>query len=272
METTSGWNKPSTEGGGHSRERRTSPWRGVVAGLAVVALAIMAWWWMSGRSRESAQPDRPRVKTQIAEASPKIVAPRPGPPEVDAPRDPHEGMVLSSTGVWQPTNRPFRAGSTKVHAVYTNRTRRTRKDLPYRNATEQLLLQTFGREVGLAPFPPLKIPKKDMEKLVEILISDNPANDGESSGTAVAKEVISEAKAEMKKFIRNGGNPNEFFEYYHGILMQAYSKRRMAQQEILRIAHKEKDSELARMMLKEVNDNLAKEGIKPLKLDLSDDE
>lgn len=227
--------------------------------------------WMSP-PRGGVRPKSSRGKAQIADASPRITAPRAKPSEEVAPRDPHDGMVLSSTGVWQPTNRPFRAGSTKVHSVYTNRTRQARKDLPYRNATEQLLLQTFGREVGLAPFPPLKIPKKDMEKLVDILISDNPAEEGESADTAVAKEVISAAKAEMKKFIKNGGNPNDFFEYYHGILMQAYSKRRMAQQEILRIAHKEKDPELARMMQREVNERLEKEGIKPLKLDLSDDD
>ena len=271
MEETRGWNKPSAGSGGHSRKRRISPWRGVAAGVAFIALAGALWLWMSP-PRGGVRPKSSRGKAQIADASPRITAPRAKPSEEVAPRDPHDGMVLSSTGVWQPTNRPFRAGSTKVHSVYTNRTRQARKDLPYRNATEQLLLQTFGREVGLAPFPPLKIPKKDMEKLVDILISDNPAEEGESADTAVAKEVISAAKAEMKKFIKNGGNPNDFFEYYHGILMQAYSKRRMAQQEILRIAHKEKDPELARMMQREVNERLEKEGIKPLKLDLSDDD
>ena len=45
----------------------------------------------------------------------------------------------------------------------------------------------------------------------------------------------------------------------------------MAKKEILRIASEEKDPELARMLQKEVNDKLAEEGIKTLKIDLPDD-
>ena len=183
----------------------------------------------------------------------------------------HEGMVKSSLGVWQPADRPWRADRRKVHAVHTNGANRVRQPLPYNNATEQLLLQTFGREVGLSPFPLLKLPKKDMDNLVGILMSDNPISDKDSELIAISKEIITEAKAEMRKYIKDGGNPTEFFEYYHGLLRRAYDKRQIAKKEILRIAREEKDLELARLLQKEVNDKLIEEGIKPLKLDLPDD-
>ena len=180
-------------------------------------------------------------------------------------------MIKSSLGVWQPTNRPWKADRRKVHAVHTNGANRVRQPLPYNNATEQLLLQTFGREVGLAPFPLLKLPKMDMDNLVGILMSDNPVTDKDTEAIAISKEIITEAKAEMRKFIKDGGNPGEFFEYYHNVLRQAYEKRKMAQKEILRIAREEKDLDLAKMLQKEVNNRLTAEGIKPLKLDLPDD-
>lgn len=185
--------------------------------------------------------------------------------------DEHEGMIKSSLGVWQPTNRPWRADRRRVHAVHTNGANRVRQPLPYNNATEQLLLQTFGREVGLAPFPLLKLPKKDMDNLVGILMSDNPVTDKDTEDIVISKEIIAEAKAEMRKFIKDGGNPCEFFEYYHNVLRHAYEKRKMAQKEILRIAREEKDLDLARLLQKEVNNRLVEDGIKPLKLDLPDD-
>ena len=167
------------------------------------------------KKSECIKPNTPAVPSRHV---PKEVV---GPP---SKANPHEGMVKSSLGVWQPTNRPWRAERRKVHAVHTNGASRVRQPLPYRNATEQLLLQTFGREVGLAPFPLLKLPKKDMDNLVSILMSDNPVSEKDSEETALSKEIITEAKAEMRKFIKNGGNPSEFFEYYHKLLQQAYEK------------------------------------------------
>ena len=240
--------------------------------LSAGAIVGIGWYLLQGSdaSTEEVKPKKPERITQTKPSRPSkqatndVVEP---PPKVD----PHEGMVKSSIGVWQPTNRPWRAERRKVHAVHTNGASRARQPLPYRNATEQLLLQTFGREVGLAPFPLLKLPKKDMDNLVGILMSDNPITEKDSQEVALSKEIITEAKAEMRKFIKNGGNPSDFFEYYHGILLQAYEKRRMAKKEILRIASEEKDPELARMLQKEVNDKLAEEGIKTLKIDLPDD-
>ena len=248
-----------------------------MAAIAIVTLAIGAvvgigWFLMHTPQDTTIEREHRRTK-RIKEVKPSLPN-KTAPAETNTKLtkvDEHEGMVKSSIGVWQPTNRPWRAERRKVHAVHTNGANRVRQPLPYHNATEQLLLQTFGREVGLAPFPLLKLPKKDMDNLVSILMSDNPVSEKDSEETALSKEIITEAKAEMRKFIKNGGNPDEFFEHYHSILRQAYDKRQIAKKEILRIASQEKDPDLARMLQKEVNDKLIEEGIKPLKLDLPDD-
>ena len=256
-----------------NRPKRKRP----LAAIAIVALAIgvvVGIGWFLTRTPSDAPAEREHKRSKrIKEVKPSLPN-KTAPAETNTKLtkvDEHEGMVKSSIGVWQPTNRPWRAERRKVHAVHTNGANRVRQPLPYHNATEQLLLQTFGREVGLAPFPLLKLPKKDMDNLVSILMSDNPVSEKDSEETALSKEIITEAKAEMRKFIKNGGNPDEFFEHYHSILRQAYDKRQIAKKEILRIASQEKDPDLARMLQKEVNDKLIEEGIKPLKLDLPDD-
>ena len=240
--------------------------------LVPVALAVGMgiWWWFSSQDSKDGANQRSGKHGAIAEVKPssttKTVQPSQGQP------DPHAGMVLSSTGVWQPADRPFRPGRTKVHAVYTNKTHKSRNPPVYRNATEQLLLQTFGRKLGQPPFPLLKLPKKDMDNLVGILISKSTADEGDSEAVAGAKEVLDLAKAEMMKYIRSGGEPGDFFSYYHGQLMQAFERRNLAKKEIIRIAREEKDPELAKMLQKKVNDELIKDGIQPLKLTLDDDD
>lgn len=183
----------------------------------------------------------------------------------------HRGMVKSDMGVWQPTNRPWRAGRRKVHDVHTNGLKRAKNQMPYRNATEQLLFQTFSRPLGSAPLPFAKLPQRDMENLANILLNDNQINDSDSDELAVGKDIVNKAKEELRKYLRGGGDVDTFFEYYHHQLELAYSKRRAAQQETLRIASEERDPDLARRFQEEINKKLVDDGIMPLKLSISDD-
>ena len=272
------WNKPnsntvdatsSSRPAGRGKTPRLR--RGLLAGMIVVLGAgIAAWFLTSGEATSSSLHTKERgfikeVTPVVSVQKPKELTPE------EKEQLAHPGMVKSSMGVWQPTNRPWRANSTKVHNVYTNHSAKARGPVPYRNATEQMLYLTFGRPLGSAPMPAVKIPKKDMDNLVAILIDDNKVSDKDSEFMAAGKELITEAKKQMRKFIKDGGTPQEFFDYYQKETVRAYEKRRMARLEILRIAREEKDVDLAKSMRDKVNEELAKEGIMPVKMHLSED-
>lgn len=264
-----GWNKPS--GPQKPAPKKPSALRGLVAGLVVVALAALAAYFLfSGKDAPKAERDDAK-KSRIKEVEPAPAKPRELTPEEKEQLE-HPGMVKSSMGVWQPTNRPYRANSTKVHSVYTNRTYRKRLEAPYRNGTEQVLLSLFSCRLGMAPRPIPRLPKKEMDNLIGILISENPVKEGDSPALAVGKEILAEAKLELKKYVKEGGDPYDFFNGYHKQLQQAYEKRMMSMKEVRRILNEEGDKELARQFQDKVNEGFKKEGIMPISIDLSDDE
>lgn len=273
------WNKPnsntvdatsSSRPSGRGKMPRLR--RGLIAGVIVVLGAgLAAWLLANGEATSSSlqKKERGLIKEVTPAAAPtnRVVALN----AEEKERLAHPGMVKSDTGIWQPTNRPWRAGRMKVHGVHTNGLRRAKVPLPYRNATEQLLYQTFSCELGSAPMPLAKISKHDLVKLTNSLIEDNPISKDDSEELAVGKDIVNAAKSELRKYIREGGDIDTFFEHYHRQLEQAYFKRRDAMSEIQRLAHDEADPDLARKFRDEINKKLIEEGIKPIKMEISDD-
>lgn len=242
--------------------------RVLLIGLAVVALGgIAAWWLISGDgaavSSKSPYRGEPRLIKEVKPAAAPtnkvdVVQPK--------PKDPHEGMRQASNGVWHPTNRPYRAGSKYSHAVRTNMASRIRaKNALHKNAVEQVLLQIFTCEVGDMPWAlPAALPEEEMKRLTEILISKNEIRDTDSETAIYGKEVLAAAKKEMMKFIKDGGEPEDFIVHYHDELEKAFYARRDAEDYVKEMLDNKEDPKIIEALIEKTNERFAEKGIKPI--------
>lgn len=142
----------------------------------------------------------------------------------------------------------------------------------YRNATEQLLMQTFSCPLGLAPRPIGFIPAEDRQDMINILAMPVKIEDDDDEDTRIGKEIIADAKKELIQYIADGGDPNTFFQYYYDELVKAYELHNEVQEEVRRLAEEEKDPDLARQFMKKANEMLTAEGIAPVSLDIESGE
>ena len=177
-------------------------------------------------------------------------------------KDPHAGYVLSSTGVWQPADRPYRAGSKKVHSVVTNSLRRS----VARSGTDQVLLGIFSRSLGDMPLPlPARLPERDLKRMTEILIEQPMDKADDSEMEKFDKETLRLAKQEARKFIKDGGTIEEFIRHYHDELTRAYHERTDAQRYMVKIYRDGEDAEVVTKMVETINKKLESRGIKKIR-------
>ena len=140
----------------------------------------------------------------------------------------------------------------KIPAGYTNRA--------FKTGVEQLMSWVFTTEVGDMPMPIPAIGDEDRKQLSTILLSKNEVKDGDSERTIFAKESVDYAKEEMRKFIEQGGDPDEFLQYYYSQLRHAFEFRNEAQQQYYDL--QEEDPKLAEEFAQEVNKSFDEKGIK----------
>lgn len=136
----------------------------------------------------------------------------------------------------------------------------------FRTGTEASLARIFMTRVGDPP-PPFfttKIPLRDEAHLAEILIADNPALETDSDAQRETKEMVELAKKEMVQFIKEGGDPEEFLEYYHGKLQEAHIMRSEAMKSFMAIARE--DPTIAADYLDRLNQSLDEKGIRTIEL------
>lgn len=134
----------------------------------------------------------------------------------------------------------------------------------FATGTEQVMSWIFTTRLGDAPPPLPRISIHDEAHLAEILMNANEIKDTDSDRAADAKEMVMLAKEELKKFIKEGGDIEEFLEYYRGELVQAHNEWRESQRQVLQVVKEE--PELAPEFIAEVNKRLSEKGIKPVKL------
>lgn len=140
----------------------------------------------------------------------------------------------------------------KIPPGYTNRT--------FKTGVEQLMSWVFTTEVGDMPMPIPAISEDDRKQLAAILVSKNEVKEGDSERTVLAKESVDYAKEEMRKFIKQGGDPDDFLQYYFNQLRHAFEFRNEAQQQYYDL--QEEDPELAEEFAREVNKSFDEKGIK----------
>lgn len=134
----------------------------------------------------------------------------------------------------------------------------------FRTSLEQTLALMFTTELGKPPFPFPPLSAKDKKRITEILISDNPVAENDSDIVAFQKETVDQVKKEMRKFIKEGGDPQKFIDYYQNELRVAAQERSLAVTESRKIM--KESPELYKEFVETVNTRFAEKGIKPIPL------
>ena len=225
--------------------------------IVVLGAAVAAWWlWPEGETRQdAASTKRGLIKEVTPAVAPKAEEAKP------KEKDPHEGFVLSSQGVWQPKGRPYRYGRKKVHAVITNGVGSGVSVAS--NKIEQLMLNIFSRERGDMPLPfPDRLTKADMDELVPILMDKHPVSEKDSERVKYDKETLRIAKQAMTDWIRQGGDPYEFLKNYHEELCSTYFQRQDAIRMTQQMVKDGEDPEIIDEFIRRVNGKFRDSGIK----------
>jgi len=236
--------------------------KGIIAGLIVVIGAGLAAF-IIGRGARPARPQsatKPATK-QIAEVTPQIVTQAVEVAETPTPK-PKAKSAPKRNG---PNLRDPKLSDAKRDALYEKQL----ADMPiapestnrvFRTGTEQVMGWIFTAEVGDMPPPLPQISDFDLVHMQEILNMENPVRDTDSERAADAKETVDFAKKELKAYIEKGGDPQDFLQYYHDELKQAFRKRQEAQNQVLLVMKEDPDSALEYMEI--VNKSLKEQGIK----------
>lgn len=241
------------------RKSPASPWRGAVALLIIVALGGAAYFLVS---RDAPKPTKPVEKAErktIAEVKPAEVVKAEVPIE-EKKIDPEKAARAAKLKAMTPAERLeflFEEAKKKpidFSVVSTNR--------PFATGTEQVMSWIFTTRVGNMPPPMPKMSIRDEAHLAEILLADNPALEGDSEKVKEAKAMVELAKKEAIEFVKNGGDVQEFLEYYRGVLAEAHMEWQASQKAVMQVIREEPD--LAGDYIREVNAKLAEKGIKPV--------
>ncbi|MBR3922891.1 MAG: hypothetical protein IKJ45_07240 [Kiritimatiellae bacterium] len=250
----SGWNRPGRAMAKTATQKSRAMW-GILAMLAVIAAVLIGVWWLlptnespAALPRHSASIKKPhQMRPAKTVPAPKLDA-KPESKDHSAVRKNPEDFVLERPEVQ-------RAASPVNLAKYEANANRI-----FRTTAEQLISWVASVEPGEMPFPMPELDAKDRENLASILISKNEILDSDSEKLANLKQSVDYAKKEMSKYIRAGGDPDDFLQYYHRELLKAYELRCEAYKQIDAII--DDDPELGREFMKKVNEKFAEQGIK----------
>jgi hypothetical protein len=130
----------------------------------------------------------------------------------------------------------------------------------FKTGTEQLMSIVFSTEVGEMPMPIPPIGEEDRKNIVSILLSKNEVKDTDSERVKECKENVAYAKKEMIAYIKEGGDPDGFLQYYFQELKSAFELRNEAISQITEVWSE--NPELGRQFLEKVNEKFTNEGIK----------
>ena len=130
---------------------------------------------------------------------------------------------------------------------------------------EQVIHSVFSVEPGDMPpmLPPL--PPVGRERLDEALRSITETGSGDGEEAREAKAVVNLAKAELRRFLDEGGTAEAFLQHYVNVLDSAFRERNMCRELQLRSMRND-PPEVAREFYATVQRQLREKGIRPLTL------
>lgn len=239
----------------------------IVLGLGVLLILCLAVMLFLGVGKDRADPTPPGVKP-----SPKVREHKERPTTNALPQ-----RVAVTTNkaeaIRPPTGKGEAATSTNAPKKKLDWTTLTndpnvivvpRKQQVFHTTTEQVLNFIFNAPVGGLPPPLPTLPGYEAENLEKILDTKNVVGPDDSPEVIERKEMVERAKKELKDYLAQGGDAGQFLKFYHDELKKAYSHKMMVQKQVMEVIRQE--PEIAHDFIKKVNDDLAKQGITPVKI------
>ena len=130
---------------------------------------------------------------------------------------------------------------------------------------EQLMLSVFSTELGDMPPMLPAIPQIDEERMKKMVGFLSEESKDDTDEVRAAKQMINEVKAELKKYLDEGGTVDNFLSYYVNELDSAFRERNLCKEMQMK-AMKTEEPAVAREYFYAINQRLADKGIKPLTL------
>ncbi len=238
-------------------------WRGLVAALIVILGAIAAFLILThGEPAAIVPEEKPKkVVKKTTEAKPTVKKKKPAAKKVDEDAEKKK---------WFAERRRLLQSMTpdeRLEFLYKEAEQKPINLEPSSNrtfatGTEQVMGWIFNTTPG--DMPPIlpEIPIFEQAHLTEILFNKNEIKEDDDEEIVELKQNVDLAKKEMIKFIKEGGMPEEFLEYYHNVLRDAHMEYRNSRQEVFKML--KEDPEGAAAFLDMVNARLAEKGIKPV--------
>ena len=254
--TSSGWNRPrqSAECGVPSAKKRVlGAWCLVLGAVCLVVGGAALLLWPEGeRGEDVASTERGRIREV------KPAKARSAESEVRRAKKPKPKTVEEAMANLEEQPKPEikkRELSPEEWDRLTNRV--------FQTGTEQLMSWVFTTEPGDMPMPIPNISKKDRDNIIAVLFSKNEIKETDSEKVKFCKEQVDAAKKEMIAYIKQGGDPDDFLQYYYHELRSCFETRREAIRQAQHLF--DEDPELGRAFVEKVNEKFEKDGIKQIK-------
>ena len=249
---------------------RARPYRGIAAGLIVVASAVVVWLWLSPSETARLDPRRPVEKKSSATSTPHRVAPARTDATEDAP--PPEkpkrfwqmpttnGLTEAQQHIWKVKNRPP-PGITNNTSLFEAKPKYAIFNHDSENTIAAYLTITPGQTLVGSPTYGKKFTEDFLKSLEEPII----ATKDDDPETAALKRAMNETKIELKARYDAGEDIGKILEQTHEELRQL-SQYKMQIEDILKETIRsgdltEKDFDLA---LEAANKMLDEKGIAPM--------
>lgn len=246
------WNRPSET---KVEKKKTSKKSGLVAGVLIVVLGVAGYFYLTAWFKGSAPVSTSSSQTKIKDVKPAKSTTKNDTAAVSAPKAKPKTVEEAVNNL----------GEIKVEEV-----KKAEKPVdltPYRkrifdNGAEQLMGLIFTTEPGCLPFPIPHMDEQIRKDFASALISKLEAKEDDDEYTLEVKERVELAKKEMRRYLKEGGDPDDFMQYYYNELRTAFDHREEALRQANQLA--EEDPSLAREFVAKVNEKFKEKGIKEL--------
>ena len=263
-------NRPAGRGEQPARPQKAQGVKhGLLAGLIIVALGCAALWFFTRPAPPApAQSTQRKAPSTIVAVKP-AVAPKvekrsvePVAKTIDT-NDPHRvvevlGVTTNASFGWVYTR--VRRADGKIGKIVTP----AHKPI-FKHGTDQLLQMMLcqGPNVSLPPMP-MRHGKDASDKAFLASLKDEIViNDDDSEKVRWQKEIVKQARAEIKELMDQGAHFNDILDDYTRLTSENREIRRMAQRELNEI-HASGDTEGEREYQIKIDAALSQMGIDPL--------